>query len=759
MFFTSVKMKHTINCGFLLLGLFSGPAVMAQALEGFVSGEDGPLPGATVQVSSTTGTVTDTDGYFRFDQLDAGTYELIIRSIGHESMRKTVTVPSENVVRVALQPNSLGLQEVVVTGSMSPVYLKDSPVKTEIITSEHINTFLPSASTGIVETISLINGVQEVVSCGVCFTNAISINGLPGPYTAVLLDGTPMYGNLASVYGLNGIPSSMIERVEVIKGPNSTLYGSEAVAGVINIITKDPSEQPTLNVDFMGTTHKEAFVNISHKLTAGKSTGQLGLNYAYINIFEDENNDGFSDIVNVDRLSLFNKWTLSRPSGRQWTLAGKFYYEDRRNGVEEYMEGRSYRELRGSESVYGESIYTLRGELFGSYEVDFLPDLRVDYSFSIHDQDSYYGADGYQARQKIAFSNLIWSPVFGKHHLVSGLTFRYQYYDDNTIATPQADGQFIPGIFVQDEWKMRENITLLAGSRIDHYERHGWILSPRLNLRIKAGELSTFRANFGTGFRLVNLFTEDHAFVTGQREVVIAGELDPERSVNGSFNFNQILLLGNSQGSLDIDLFYTRFTNKILPDYSVPGEIIYANSPGYATTRGVGLNWSHEFTFPLSFTAGMTFMRATETEETSSGDQKERSIEFAPDYTGTFTLNYHVRRLGMQLAYSSQLTGPMALPEVYDLDPQGNPLPAPRPTESGAFFIHSFQLSKEVKGGLSLYGGVQNLFDYRQDYSPLTGYNDPNTAPGFSNNFDTAYSFSPIHGREFYLGITWSLNK
>ena len=297
---------------FLLVCVLLSFGLKGQSITGEVYNDDGPLIGASVQWNDQTGTITDTEGRFIIDNLEEETYTLTIRSIGHTTITKKVTVPAHDI-SIYLPMNSLGLQEVVITGSMAPVYLKDSPVKIEVVTSKHINTFLPSASTGIIESISLINGVQEVVACGVCFTNSISINGLPGPYTAILLDGTPMYGNLASVYGLNGIPASMIERVEVIKGPNSTLYGSEAVAGVINVITKNPAEQPKLSLDIMGTSHREVFTNLAYRMDVGNSRGQIALNHAYVNIFEDENADGFSDIVNVDRLSLFSKWDIASP--------------------------------------------------------------------------------------------------------------------------------------------------------------------------------------------------------------------------------------------------------------------------------------------------------------------------------------------------------------------------------------------------------------------------------------------------------------
>ncbi|MEO1256762.1 MAG: TonB-dependent receptor, partial [Bacteroidota bacterium] len=354
----------------------------------------------------------------------------------------------------------------------------------------------------------------------------------------------------------------------------------------------------------------------------------------YINDFDDENNDGFSDNINMDRISLFSKWDIHRPSGKKFTISGKYFYEDRRNGVQEFLTDRNYRELRGSDEIYGESIYTNRLELLGTYEFATSEDIKLDYSLSTHDQDSYYGADFYQASQNIAFGNFIWNKSLGDHKVTSGITTRYQTYDDNTVATEsnganKPDNQFIPGIFTQDEWIISGRFTALGGIRIDHYEKHGLMPAPRLNLKFKPSSWTTIRSNFGTGFRIVNLFTEDHAFVTGQREVIIEEELRPEESYNVSLNFNHIYTFGESQGMIDIDAFYTYFTNKITPDYETDGEIRYANTDGFAVSRGIGINIQQELSFPLSFNVGVNIQEVTETE-----NGETRQIEFAPAWTG-----------------------------------------------------------------------------------------------------------------------------
>lgn len=762
-------MKHFINFVVLIFSL----SALAQnsSIKGTIFGQDGPLPFATIQIKETeNGTTSDIDGKFSFNDLHPGKYTVIASFVGYVPQKKEVTITTDQNSTINFNLNvSATLDEVVITGTMKATYVSTSPIKIDVVTSTQLDTYLPAAASSIVEGIQLVNGVQEVVACGVCYTSNISINGLNGAYTAILMDGTPMYGNLASVYGLDGIPNMIIDRFEVIKGPSSTLYGSEAVAGVINIITKDPEKQPLLSVDVMATTHKEIFGNLAFAPKIGKSNGYIGVNYAYVNDFDDINDDGFGDAINLDRISIFSKINFARKSEKPFSLSAKYYYEDRRNGVEEYLKNRAYRELRGDDIIYGESIYTNRAELFGTYVFNSPLNIKLDYSFSNHLQDSYYGSDYYKADQQIAYSNLTYNLEKQKHDILFGLTLRYNAYDDNTVATESEDengnitnnpdNQFIPGIFVQDEYTVSNELTFLGGLRLDHYTNHGFIFAPRLSLKYKPSKWTTLRTNFGTGFRIVNLFTEDHAFITGQRKVIITETLEPEKSYNLSLNLNQIYNGLGGNGSIDVEAYYTHFTNKIIPDYETPGEIIYENSKGYAQTMGLSVTFNHAFEFPLGFNIGLNVQKATETEENDQGIVETKDLLFAPKWSGVFTANYLWRKQNITFAYTANLTGVMALPLVYDLEEDGNPSTISRSTESEPFSLHSLQITKQFDSNFTIYTGIDNIYNYRQKISPLIGYNDPNASPGFSSYFDTSYAYAPNHGREFYIGVKWNLDR
>lgn len=760
------------RCLLIFIFSFIAQLIVGQTgeLKGHLSGEHENLPFANIHLKNTNiGTTSDQNGNYRLPKLKPGSYTIVASFVGHISQKRQVLIQSGESITVNFNlVSSSTLDEIVVTGTMKETYVSASPIKIDVVTSKQLDTYLPSAASSVIESAQLVNGVQEVVACGVCYTNNISVNGLPGSYTAILMDGTPIYGSLASVYGLNGIPNMIIDRFEVIKGPSSTLYGSEAVAGVINIITKNPENQPLLSADVMTSSHEEIFGNFAFAPHLGKSNAYVGINFGYANHYADNNLDGFGDGINSDHISVFSKINFYRPSDKLFSLAAKYYYEDRRNGVEAYVQDRAYKSLRGSDQIYGESIYTNRLELFGTYAFDTRANLKIDYSLSNHDQDSYYGDQFFKASQQIAFGNFLWNFSKSKHDVLIGATLRYDAYDDNTLATEQdIDGvitnvpnnQFVPGIFVQDEFSISENLTVLGGLRLDHHQEHGFIYAPRLNVKANTSEWATFRFNFGTGFKVVNLFTEDHAFVTGQREVIIGESLEPESSYNFSVNYNQIYTGLGGSGSVDIEGFYTHFTNKIIPDYDSPGFIIYENSDGFARSMGLSMNINHNFILPLSLNLGINILNSTETETDDTGKEFTNDILFAPKWSGVVTANYKFKRKQITLAYTAQITGQMALPEVYDLDADGVPLEDPRPTTSVPFSIHQIQLSKLINNNYSLYFGINNLFNFIQTESPLVGYDDPNYQPGFSPYFDTAYAYAPNHGIEFYLGFKWDLAK
>ena len=202
------------------------------------------------------GATTNEDGKFSIANLPRGSYNLISRTTDFYNDTIRVTLTNEDPVYVVfkLKPVTIDYDEIVVSGTMRAVRKSDSPVPIEVYSKEF---FRSNPAPSIFESLSQVNGVHPQVNCSVCNTGDIHINGLEGPYTMILIDGMPIVSGLSTVYGLSGIPQSLIERVEIVKGPASTLYGSEAVGGLINVITKSPDQAPLLFAEAFGTSWGE----------------------------------------------------------------------------------------------------------------------------------------------------------------------------------------------------------------------------------------------------------------------------------------------------------------------------------------------------------------------------------------------------------------------------------------------------------------------------------------------------------------------
>src|SRR5574343_99444 len=235
----------------------------------------------------------------------------------------------------------------------TPVFLKKNP------------------TSNVFEALKNVNGVRKQLNCNICNTGDIHINGLEGPYTMVTIDGMPIVSALSTVYGLSGIPNSLIDRIEVVKGPASSLYGSEAVGGLINIITKKPLNAPLFSADIFSTSLLENNVDLGWKSAVGKKAMTLvGINYYNYSQPIDNNNDNFTDVTLQERISIFNKWNFERKNNKEFTVAGRLFYEDRWGG--EMQWNKSY---RGGSEVYGESIYTKRVELLSKYQLPTTEDM------------------------------------------------------------------------------------------------------------------------------------------------------------------------------------------------------------------------------------------------------------------------------------------------------------------------------------------------------------------------------------------------
>ena len=727
-------------------------------ISGEVTTQNGEaIPYVSIYLKETSkGAVSAIDGTFVIENIEKGSYTLIASFTGYKAVKQQLIVDRNITINISLEEIEL-LNEVVITGTQKPVKRLESPIPVEVYSA----TFLKkNPAPNIFEALQNVNGVRPQINCSVCNTGDIHINGLEGPYTLVLIDGMPIVSGLSTVYGLSGIPSSLIDQVEIIKGPASSLYGSEAVGGLINVVTKHPDNAPLLFFDSFGTNWEEYNLDLGLKAKVNDKTSMLlGVNYYNYSNPIDNNNDNFTDVTLQDRISVFQKWDFKRSQNRVFSLAGRYFYEDRWGGELQWTP-----KNRGGDEVYGESIYTSRFEIIGNYQLPTNNKMFVQFSYSDHDQNSVYGDTYYLAQQRIGFGQLTWDYSTQKSDWLFGLSGRYNFYDDNTPATKTTDEVFIPSLFIQNEITLSKKHKLLLGGRYDYDNRHGSIFTPRLAYKYTPTEDDVFRINAGTGFRVVNLFTEEHAALNGAREVVIQNELNPEQSYN--VNLNYLKKMYTKKGRIlgwDISAWYTYFTNAILPDYDTnPNQIIYDNLNGLATSFGASVNFDAVLSQNFKGGVGLTFQEVSKNE---NGVTEQQIL--TEKFSGTWSISYSNIKNSFSIDYTGNLIGPMRLPVLNELDP--------RKDKSPLWSIQNIQFTFKGLQDIELYAGVKNVLNWtpnRGNPFIIARANDPfDKNVVFDNNgnavatpdnpygltFDPTYIFAPNQGRRLFFGLRYKM--
>ncbi|MBI5404228.1 MAG: TonB-dependent receptor [Ignavibacteriae bacterium] len=669
------------------------------------------------------------------------TLELEFSHIGYKIEVIKVHLDTGKIFAHEMKADIFETEQIVITGSRTETYLKDSPLKIEVLTEKElckINSF------NFTQALEYTPGIKIQNNCGVCGTNDIRILGLEGQYTQILINGAPIISNLGTVYGLQGFNVEDIKQVEIIKGPGSILYGPEAIAGTINLILKDPIEKPDFSFDVSTSSLLENKFFAGGTKKWNKVKASLNAEINYFNKRTDGNNDGFTDIPNYKRYILLNRWHIDPGFNTHIELTGRYLYEDRFGGQMNWDAGLH----RGGNVVYGESIYTNRQEFIGKINKKISDKVRLESNFSqfYHNQNSFYGTTKYNAGQFSIYGDaLLFHKFSDNNSFIFGGGYKHEDYDDNTPATGDSilnnpASYRIFSLFMQSENTIFKNLRTSAGIRYNYHNIQKSILQPRFSIKYNPLAYTTIRFSAGTGFRTVNIFSEDHGALTGTRQIIIAEDLKPEKSINFSGGFIQDIDLGNQFIRIMLDAYYTRFSNQIIPDYnSDPASIIYRNLNGYSVSQGFSAVFEYQFSIPLKFKISYDYLNSFR----KNDNGKEEIIFFNPKHKINADINYRINKYDMEISLLAKYVGVQRLPLFLK--------PYPRATESNPYSIWNFQINKSINH-FNIYAGIENIFNYRQD-SPLIDPNNP-----FGDLFDTIYIYGPLEGRKFVFGFHFDID-
>ena len=690
------------------------------------------VPGATVWLNGRPVGATNASGEWTWDEVDG---RIDIRALGFNSVEVEAEAGCQGgVLPVVMSAATYALGGATVVGSLSPVRLNESPIRTTVLSGESLKV---TQAQDLLEALDFTTGVRETVGCGVCGTNSVQLNGMEGVYSLVLIDGVPLLGGLASAYALDGIPLSLIQQVEVIQGPASARFGSQAVGGVINVVLT-----PLHRGDAYASARMDAHgrVQVSGSTSLGKEDAlwQLGLDGLHFQRRIDDNSDGFTDAPSVER-AVATLRHQRRSESRQSRFMTRVLAEERFGGDLSFQETD-----RGTENVYGERIDLLRAEAtWGSAPRD-------GYGWTwqgggtVHRQESTYGTTQFNAQEWTANLDAYhsgWSWSEGQH-LRGGMSLLWDVYTDETPASSDMN-VWVPAVFGEyagesGRW------SWIHGLRIERPSDQGTVVAPRVNVKWTPHPAWDMRFNAGRGYRRVHLFTEEHAALDGSREVLLAeGGLNPETSWNANWSLAKTVGTPQWTGSASVQAFGTLFTNRIEADYdSLPNAILYRNIDGLGWNRGINADVWVNGVRGWKSSLGVTWLRS-ELFESGALSNAGEPVEFAPNWT----TNMKVGRTGVHWGWNitAQTVGRMAIPYYNEIwtdisDPYA--------------LVHA-SVNRSIvtpNGGRhTLTAGIQNVTDATQP-SPLLGVDDP-----FGDNFDASRVYGPLEGRRVFVEWSWRL--
>ena len=616
------------------------------------------------------------------------------------------------------------------------------PVPTMQYTAEELTR---TGATDVATMFQRIPGMGVQLTCGVCHTADIRLRGTEGPHTLLSIAGIPVFGPLASVYGWMGIPAGMIEKIEVTSGPQRVIYGPGGMGGMVDILPKVGRPQEPFGLTWTGDANGRATLDIFTAGTLGKQTSHLtGMQLDGGFMSKDRNKDGYHDYPHLARVGAFTH-ILKQAKGHDFRMVGRIFGEERWAGQHGFVP-----KDRGTMALYGEWAQTLRAEWLMSVEKK---NWRIRGGSSFHYQDAWYGLTRYTAVQPVVFAQTDWQFRIGKHHRIRpGISLQYQGYDDHTPATSLGlTHTLLAGPYVEYQTQLVPKLDLIAGFRLDGDPNHGWIPTPRLHAKYQIHPQHALQFGGGSAFRVVSLFTEDHAALSGFRTVVIPSTLNPERSWSAVLRYTGQIKLSKGWLTLTAEGFYHRFSNRILPDYDTdPNLIIYVNdTTGVRLAGGLvggSVQWGK-----WQGMASAQYINARRDQQIADG-----ALYHTPAWQGDARLSRTLFKGKLWVEWSTRWVGPMRLP-LQTLDP--------RPRYSPWFALSDMAFRWKIRETLSVGGGVRNLFDYVPP-SPLTRGLDPfdlDAENPIDNplglTFDAGYTWAPLMGITPFISLSFTPAK
>jgi outer membrane receptor for ferrienterochelin and colicins len=735
------------------------------------------LPFVNIQLKGTTlGTLTDETGHFQMVNLPLGKQIILFSFVGYKPTEREVILEKGNTIeiKINLEEDVLGLEEVVVTGSRSTTSRSESPVVVQTLDARILES---TQSQTIGDGLNFSTGVRTENNCSNCGFSQVRMNGLEGPYSQILINSRPIFSGLAGVYGLEMIPKNMIEKIEVVRGGGSALYGSNAIAGTINLILKDPftnTYEVGYNTSLIGLGYDDRAVdhNVNFNTTIVSKNYRTGLSLFGYNRDRsawDSNNDGYSEMVQIENTTFGARF--NQHLGDRSKISVDFFKIN-----EERRGGNAFDKL-----LHEADIAEAVGHKITSGALTFERHMRKNDLLSVFasgqqvKRNSYYGAEqslsDYGYTQDLTTSvGAQYKTSFNNSKIVSGIEYTFNHLQDTKLGYREIDSlgnvnhianttianqhSSTLGAFSQYELKWRR-FTFSLGARYDRYlitdlediveNKAGDVISPRLNVMYDIMNNLKVRGSYSNGYRAPQIFDEDlHIETSGSRKVIYRNDpnLVAERSTSMMLSFEFTEQVKESYFSVLLEGFYTKLENpfaNVVGEMDDNGLVVYTrtNAASGAIIQGINTEISIYPSSDLMISMGGTVQSSKYQEVHDFG---EKAFFRTPNSYGFVALDYDFYN-DWCVSVSGNYTGKMLVP-YYGItlaDPEAGEL-----KETQDFFDLGAKLSYTRKLGktqIEVLGGIKNIFNaYQQDHD-------------LGIEKDPAYIYGPAQPRTIYVGF------
>jgi iron complex outermembrane receptor protein len=720
----------------LFVTLFAAGALHAQTatIAGRVVSSDEeahPVAGATVRIAALgRGAIASAAGVFAIPRLEPGTYTLTVSSIGYAAIDTVVRVDAGDSVwlELAVDPEEHESEGVVVTGTRTQRTISDVPVRVEMVPQEEIEEKLLMSPANVAMLLNESTGMRVQTTSPTTGSANLRIQGLPGRYTAVLTDGVPNVGGLSSGFGLTELPPLNLRQVEIIKGAASALYGADAIAGVVNFITKDPT--PVLEASALFNVTSQKGIDIAGY--AGQSFGDVGATLMVSRNTQpryDVDGDGFADVSEYARTSVSPKLVVRSHGGdMRLDVALGFLDEDRLGGS---MRGEPVAE--GSDAFYLESIASRRYSATAEWSwTQWKEAVAVKgAAMSLH-RSARYGVRPFDADQRVGYGEAQYAIDLGEHRvLVAGVVSLDDFEDRSGAAGAARSYRYVvPGILAQEEWAVSQAWTVLASARVDRHNVYGTFITPRASIMFRPSHALTLRLGGGTGFKAPTIFVEE-AEERGFQGVRLAADVRAERSTSATFDVNWRGALGDAVGAeINAAAYLTMLDDALVADDSIEtGALVLRNATGTTTTRGAEVSVKMNVD-DVKLSVGYTFLYALQNDQ---GVESELALN--PRHSLGAILMWESEDLGARVGLEAYYTGAQRL--------VGHPTRSTSPS----YWVTGLLLEK-ANGPARLFVNFENMTDTRQTrFDPIVS-GDPSVAP-----VETVPVYAPLEGRVINGGV------